>query len=1160
MAEDARPEVLLFVAGVGDYTEPSLNKLQYTAQDAADIYAQFERVAKLAKGSRLVRGLAGKPLTRDLLEDELIDFSNYIGHNQRVVVYFGGHGKVIETTGRKRLQLLPSDYRPPDDGSNRPGRNYLYWDDLKEILSNQIEFGAGLTGVKLVFLVNACGSGLAAGAMAAETDQRLVDQVSDLAKELRLGQADMAVIPAASGDRSTFERTELGRSEMAYWLMAALRGEADTSRDSAITTGELYDFLKTPLKLRPRPDGFADSIPVAGTSELHARAQLEMGTALDFLARGAGGAIPHEIATLLGRQATAHLRFARGRDPAIDDRAALRLAARLDQAERRHILDDLAVREQGGTLHLSDRERDVFRLAEAEPGMMSLDERLSIVRTASAYFIYQAQPWPTSLSYRFSAERVRAGFMHRVSPLTQPVHVLAQSSLGGNRPDLSSWEPAITELAPEQHAVISIFNSSRCDETCPFSDALAKDLVKLRARTAGKIFIILNSQNVGGDAAPLLAADIPVMVVSAETWHQSTGKNLAYVDANEILAKAITAPTAEDFERELRSASKALWEVTQLRRNTPSGPHTPWPGLRVQLLAERSALDDLGSSPDKSLLRAVSDNCLVGDVINCRSTPALQTLAMGVESDEALNVLDAQRQYRHAIDELRGVASVRSASLDQALGDIRDRLIRTVERRLDDLPTKIAGRQIVVQPFYAEEYRSPYLPDLVKTAADAALIGPAVKDLVDRLHQITGGGAPLDLSATAKAPVEMIDALQLEAELKQLAEAHRNSEDVAVVYITGRGVERDGRRYIATASYDPDVDDSDADDSDVDDSHDPRDEGLVDVEDILTLLIRVHALVILDVQFTVPTDPERREALLDKHIDAGRGIAVEVPPATGGIEFLGDLSGDALQVVLWADGDVAQSPHPACAAHDQDTPSSPMAADLLHALNETKGETYRAFLQRVVAAGCAVRTASYRAQGALDVPLFSSGRNAREIARLGRPDLTTEIGLHVAHALAQDLNAIFPSDAGLMTEAALVLAIDTGFGDDSVLAARLPDGALAKAEQRLDSMDVAKLEPADLAAYWELRARLAIADGRLSDARRLIQLLPPEILRTRNLSDLLVEVVLTSIRADTESVLLEAVEALSAAEGGADPRLDSLKILLADERAKRGEFFRLGQK
>lgn len=138
----------------------------------------------------------------------------------RVVVYFAGHG-ILGPDKKGYLALYDFD-------RERPVETGYSMDRFAEVFRQQI------AAKRKVVFIDACHTGLVS---------RDLGGVSDAVSDLNGGEG-MLTFAASHGNQAAYEDTQLQHGIFTYYIVKALRGQADRNEDGVVSTAELVDYVK----------------------------------------------------------------------------------------------------------------------------------------------------------------------------------------------------------------------------------------------------------------------------------------------------------------------------------------------------------------------------------------------------------------------------------------------------------------------------------------------------------------------------------------------------------------------------------------------------------------------------------------------------------------------------------------------------------------------------------------------------------------------------------------------------------------------------------------------------------------------------------------------------------------------------------------------------
>jgi formylglycine-generating enzyme required for sulfatase activity len=215
------------VVGINKYKE--WPQLDYAVNDARSVGELL--INKFGFRREKITYLFDGEATLGSIKDKLFSILQKSDKNDRVLVYFSGHGQTLDLKGGGQLGFLI-----PVEGSTKDDQLYsscLSMDDIKRLAS-------GSVAKHILFLVDACYSGLAAS-----TQKGLPKETHLYLKKVASAKGRQ-IITAGGKDEESVERSEWGHGAFTYELLEGLdRGTADIDDDNVITFSELGTYLKS---------------------------------------------------------------------------------------------------------------------------------------------------------------------------------------------------------------------------------------------------------------------------------------------------------------------------------------------------------------------------------------------------------------------------------------------------------------------------------------------------------------------------------------------------------------------------------------------------------------------------------------------------------------------------------------------------------------------------------------------------------------------------------------------------------------------------------------------------------------------------------------------------------------------------------------------------
>ena len=212
------------IIGIDDYQ--NISNLDYAVNDAESVKEML--INQFSYKEENVKLLINENANKINIEQTLSDISLLAGENDRILVFFAGHGETMKLPdGGEMGYLIPVDGRQENLYASAIPMN-----DLKDL--------SHMSKAKhMLFLVDACYGGLAAvgtrGLEPAKTPNYL-EKITNIKSR--------QIITAGGSDEKVIEKPEWGHSAYTMNLLRALKdGLADTNGDGYITAGELGLYL-----------------------------------------------------------------------------------------------------------------------------------------------------------------------------------------------------------------------------------------------------------------------------------------------------------------------------------------------------------------------------------------------------------------------------------------------------------------------------------------------------------------------------------------------------------------------------------------------------------------------------------------------------------------------------------------------------------------------------------------------------------------------------------------------------------------------------------------------------------------------------------------------------------------------------------------------------
>ena len=214
-------ETWALVIGIDEYEV--MPPLRYAVADAQAVAALFEQ-----QGFQVTALYNRKATRRGILKELGDNLLARAGENDRVVVYFAGHGETKRAKGGREMgYLMPSNARGDSLADSAISMGLIR--DLADALPAK----------QVLFLMDVCYGGIA-GARFRSTPQDLTEEnIKQIIRE-----RGRQLITAGGGDQRSLEGPEWEHSVFTYYLLQGLgKGLADFNDDGVIPASELFAYL-----------------------------------------------------------------------------------------------------------------------------------------------------------------------------------------------------------------------------------------------------------------------------------------------------------------------------------------------------------------------------------------------------------------------------------------------------------------------------------------------------------------------------------------------------------------------------------------------------------------------------------------------------------------------------------------------------------------------------------------------------------------------------------------------------------------------------------------------------------------------------------------------------------------------------------------------------
>ena len=215
------------IIGINEYEH--VQKLTYAVSDAESIHEMLMTLFDFPEENITI--LKNEEANKQSILKVFSEITTKAENNDRVLIYFAGHGKTLELTeGGERGYLLPVD-----------GNEDLY---LSSIGMDELEKLSEMSRAKhMLYLVDACYGGLAAISSRGSRGLDVTSTPNYIDKITR--NRGVQIITAGGKDEEVQEKAKWGASAFTLNLKRGLKdGNADLDADGYITADELGLFLK----------------------------------------------------------------------------------------------------------------------------------------------------------------------------------------------------------------------------------------------------------------------------------------------------------------------------------------------------------------------------------------------------------------------------------------------------------------------------------------------------------------------------------------------------------------------------------------------------------------------------------------------------------------------------------------------------------------------------------------------------------------------------------------------------------------------------------------------------------------------------------------------------------------------------------------------------
>jgi len=234
--EPQRGGIFAVVIGVDKYQH--VPALRYAAVDAL-AFSEF-LTGNLGVSKDQMRLLLNEDVTLTNLKTDLgIWLRGKAGPEDTVIIFFAGHGAPDNDSHSSDGDGLAKYLLPVDVHKEKLYATAFAMEEVRTIFDR-------IRAKRLIFIVDACFSG-AAGGRTIELPPKFRGGRGITVSEAfltRMFQGEGRVILSASGPNElSQENPNLGRGVFTYYLLKALRGEADSNQDGFVSVPEAYAYV-----------------------------------------------------------------------------------------------------------------------------------------------------------------------------------------------------------------------------------------------------------------------------------------------------------------------------------------------------------------------------------------------------------------------------------------------------------------------------------------------------------------------------------------------------------------------------------------------------------------------------------------------------------------------------------------------------------------------------------------------------------------------------------------------------------------------------------------------------------------------------------------------------------------------------------------------------
>lgn len=228
------------VIGVDNYKEiPRLGGAVHDAMAVSNI---------LEERGMEVKTLLNKQATRKNIAKTIGDIlQNTVSVDDRVFIYFAGHGVATGDAGREMGYILPYDAE-------------LDYPRATGISMREINgWTAGYKAKHVMFVADSCYSGL-------NLKTRSVPKSDDIPDYIKVVTKEPVRVSMTAGNSSQEAHEYRGHGLFTYFFIKGLEGKADLNNDGVVTSYELVNYIQPKVIQTARSEFKSDQTPLMGRS------------------------------------------------------------------------------------------------------------------------------------------------------------------------------------------------------------------------------------------------------------------------------------------------------------------------------------------------------------------------------------------------------------------------------------------------------------------------------------------------------------------------------------------------------------------------------------------------------------------------------------------------------------------------------------------------------------------------------------------------------------------------------------------------------------------------------------------------------------------------------------------------------------------------------